>query len=354
MSRPPDPLVVGRDLAGGVEEPFALGHRVAMLRYQGVVLRLLGAAGTLLSVVAITFLLIHLAPGDPVTALVGEYGGASPEVMVDLRARFGLDRPLGIQFGLYVWNVLHGNLGRSFRFEMPVLHLVFDRLPATLILMGISISLFTMIGITIGIYSATHADSVTDNIVRALVVIGYSVPVFWLGQILIYVFAVRLSLFPVLGIASFQTAPGFFPKMLDVLWHLVLPATALGAWNLATTQRFMRTSLLQVLHEDYIRTAMAKGVPWRRVIFRHALRNALLPVVTMTGLSFATMLTGAALTETVFGWPGLGRLMFEAIGARDRPVLLGLLLVSAAMAIAVDAVTDLAYGALDPRLQSTI
>jgi len=315
-----------------------------------IVSRVLVTAGMLVGVITLSFLLIHLAPGDAVTALVGEFGGASPQFLAELRERFGLDRPLVIQYGLYLWNVLHGDLGQSFRFQMPVARLILERLPATLLLLGASIVVFTALGVLAGVYAATHEDSVGDHATRLLAVLGYSVPVFWLAQLFINFLAVRLAIFPVMGIRSLFVEPSIVPRIVDILWHLVLPATALGLWNLATTQRFMRTSLVQALQEDYIRTARSKGLASGRVIYRHAMRNALLPVVTMTGLSFATMLAGAALTETVFSWPGLGRLMFEAVAARDRPVLLGLLLTGSIVAILADAVTDAIHGALDPRV----
>lgn len=311
--------------------------------------RLASASGLILAVITCSFLLIHLAPGDPVGALVSQYGGASPDVIAALRRQFGLDRPLYIQYGLYVWNIVHGNLGQSFQFQLPVGDVIAERLPATLMLLGSSIVVFTVAGVVAGVYSAVHANSAVDNATRFFVVLAYAVPVFWLAQLLIYAFAVKWPLFPVMGDQSFFVAPGLLPRVSDALWHLVLPATALGMWNLAITQRFMRSSMAQAMHQDYVRTAFAKGLSRTRVFYRHALRNALAPVVTMTGLSFATLMAGAALTETVFGWPGVGRLMFQAITGRDRPLLLGLLVVGSAVTIIADSLADFMYGLLDPR-----
>jgi peptide/nickel transport system permease protein len=314
-----------------------------------VLRRALSVLFLLWGVVTLGFVLVHAAPGDPVSALVGEIGGASPEYVAQLRARYGFDQPILVQYGLYLWNVAHLDLGMSVRFQVPVWDLFQERLPATLLLLVGSIVVFSLLGIAAGTFAAVRAGSAADAIVRVLVVAAYALPVFWLAQLLIYVFAVRFDLFPVMGMGSLFLRGGFGAKALDLLWHLVLPMTALGAWHLAVTQRFVRTSLLDVLKQDFVRTARAKGLSRRRVIYGHALRNALLPVVTITGISFGTMLTGAALTEIVFGWPGLGRLILDAVLGRDRPLLIGLLLISAALTIVVDALTELVQTLIDPR-----
>jgi peptide/nickel transport system permease protein len=310
------------------------------------------AVALILSVVVLAFVLIHLAPGTPMDALADQYGGASPELLQTIKSRFGLDRPWIVQLGLYVWNVMHGDLGQSFQFSVPVGQLILDRLPATLLLLGTAISVFALLGVILGVYSATHMNSVADNALRIVVVLAYAVPVFWFAQLLVYAFAVRYPLFPVMGMRSIAFGPtSGLAVLTDTLWHLVLPAAALGVWHLAVTQRFTRSSMVQTLTQDFIRTAQAKGLSRRTILFRHALRNALLPVVTMTGLSFAALLAGAALTETVFGWPGVGRLMYEAVIGRDRPLILGLLIAGSAVTIVADAVADLVNGLLDPRLR---
>ena len=313
------------------------------------------ATALVLSVVVLAFVLIHLAPGTPIDALADQYGGASPELLQTIKSRFGLDRPWIVQLGLYVWNVLQGNLGQSFQFSVPVGQLILDRLPATLLLLGTAISVFAVIGVVLGVYSATHLNSFGDNALRVAVILAYAVPVFWLAQLLVYAFAVRYALFPVMGMRSlaFGPTPGV-TAVTDTLWHLMLPAVALGVWHLAVTQRFTRSSMVQVLTQDYIRTAQAKGLSRRTILYRHALRNALLPVVTMTGLSFAALLAGAALTETVFGWPGVGRLMYEAVIGRDRPLIVGLLIAGSAVAIVADAAADFVNGLLDPRLRTPL
>jgi peptide/nickel transport system permease protein len=303
-------------------------------------------------VVTLSFVLVHAAPGDPISALVGEIGGASPEYIADLRARYGFDQPILVQYGLYLWRVAHLDLGMSVRFQAPVWDLFQERLPATLLLLAGSIAVFSAIGIAAGTFSAVRAGSLADGVVRVLVVAAYSLPVFWLAQLLISLFAVRLGLFPVMGMGSLFMRGGFGARTLDLLWHLALPMTALGAWHMAVTQRFVRTSLLEVLKQDFVRTATAKGLSRRRVLYGHALRHALLPVVTITGISFGTMLTGAALTEIVFGWPGLGRLILDAVLGRDRPLLLGLLLISATLTILVDALTEIVQGLVDPRTRA--
>jgi len=317
----------------------------------GLARRCLSVAALLLVMVTLSFLLIHLAPGDPISALVGENGGASPEFIARLRQDYGLDQPLYAQYFAYLAKVLTGDLGYSMRFGMPVWDLFAERLPATLLLLVTSIVVFSFIGTLAGIVAAVHEGSLLDTALRVVVVLCFSLPVFWLAQLLIYAFAVRLGVFPVMGMRSLFLSGGWPARVADAAWHLVLPATALGAWHMAVTQRFVRTSLIQVLREDYIRTAHAKGLAPHRVLYRHALRNALLPVVTVTGISFGTMLTGATLTEIVFNWPGLGRLILDAVLGRDRTLLIGLLLISSVLTIAVDALTGVVQNALDPRLR---
>lgn len=313
--------------------------------------RIASVAGLLWAVVTLSFLMMQLAPGDPISALVGESGGASPEFIARLRAEYGLDQPIWTQYLLYLGKLLGGDLGHSMRFGVPVWDLFAERLPATLLLLVSSIVVFSLIGMLAGIVAAVHEGTIIDTALRIVVVLCFSLPVFWLAQLLIYVFAVNLGVFPVMGMRSLFVSGGVGARTADILWHLILPATALGAWHLAVTQRFVRTSLIQVLREDYIRTAHAKGLTPRRVLYHHALRNALLPVVTVTGLSFGTMLTGATLTEIVFNWPGLGRLILDAVLGRDRTLIIGLLLISSVLTITVDALTKLLQNAIDPRMR---
>ena len=314
--------------------------------------RALSVVGLLWAIVTLSFLLIHLAPGDPISSLVGENGGASPEFIAKLRLEYGLDQPFIVQYGDYLGKLLHGDLGYSIRFQTPVWDLFAQRLPATLLLLVSSIMVFSILGMVAGVYSAVNEGSVFDTVLRIFVVLCFSLPVFWLAQLLIYAFAVKLQIFPVMGMRSLFASGGAFGKVLDVVWHLVLPATVLGTWHMAVTQRFVRTSLLQVLQEDYIRTARAKGLTSRRILYRHALRNALLPVITITGISFGTMLTGATLTEIVFNWPGLGRLILDAVLGRDRPLLIGLLIISSVLTIVVDALTGIVQNFMDPRTRT--
>ncbi|AYD02590.1 ABC transporter permease [Neorhizobium sp. NCHU2750] len=316
---------------------------IALLR------RLLSVIGLLWAIVTLSFILIHLAPGDPIQSLVGENGGASPEFIARMRAEYGLDQPIFVQYWHYLAKLCVGDLGYSIRFQTPVWDLFAERLPATLLLLASSIVVFSLLGTVAGVYSAVNEGSFGDIALRIFVVLAFSLPVFWLAQLLIYALAVKASVFPVMGMRSLFIRGGEWTKAVDVAWHLVLPATALGAWHMAVTQRFVRTSLLQVLREDYIRTARAKGLASQQVLYRHALRNALLPVVTITGISFGTMLTGATLTEMVFNWPGLGRLILDAVLGRDRPLLIGLLLISSVLTIVVDALTGIVQNMLDPR-----
>lgn len=317
----------------------------------GLAHRVISALGLLWALVTLSFLLIHLAPGDPISALVAESGGASPEFIARMRAEYGLDQPIWVQYLAYLGKLLSGDLGHSMRFGMPVWDLFAERLPATLLLLVSSIVVFSLLGMLAGVVAAVHEGRAIDTALRVFVVLAFSLPVFWLAQLLISVFAVRLGVFPVMGMRSLFISGGTVARIADVAWHLVLPATALGAWHMAVTQRFVRTSLIQVLQEDYIRTAHAKGLAPRRVLYHHALRNALLPVVTVTGISFGTMLTGATLTEIVFNWPGLGRLILDAVLGRDRTLLIGLLLISSVLTIIVDVLTGVVQNALDPRMR---
>jgi len=324
--------------------------RQALLRLAIAFLRrALSVVGLLWAIVTLSFLLIHLAPGDPISSFVGENGGASPEFIAKMRLEYGLDQPLIVQYGHYLAKLAVGDLGYSIRFQMPVWDLFAERLPGTLLLLLSSIIVFSIVGTLAGIYSAVNEGSVVDTLLRLFVVLCFSLPVFWLAQLLIYGLAVKVAVFPVMGMRSLFVSGGVLGRFLDVAWHLILPATVLGTWHMAVTQRFVRTSLLQVLQEDYIRTARAKGLTNRRVLYHHALRNALLPVITITGISFGTMLTGATLTEIVFNWPGLGRLILDAVLGRDRPLLIGLLLISSVLTIVVDALTSVVQSLLDPR-----
>jgi len=312
--------------------------------------RMAHAVPLVLGVVVVNFTLIHLAPGDPILALIGEFQ-ASPEFVQSVRQQFGLDRPLAVQLGLYVLNLLRGDFGFSFAFKQPVLEVILDRVPATLLLMGAALLYATLCGALFGVISSRRQYSHTDNFFTLVSLVGYSMPVFWLGQIFLILFGLTLPIFPAQGMESLRESYTGLARGLDILHHLVLPAFTLGLGYLAVDVRFTRASMIEVMSQDYIRTARAKGVSEQAVFYKHALRNALIPLVTITGLNFGFLLAGAVLTETVFAWPGLGRLMYDSIYARDYPVLMGMFVVISMMVIVVNLITDIVYSVLDPRIR---
>ncbi len=308
------------------------------------------AVPLLLAVIVLNFLIIHLAPGDPIQTLIGDFP-ASPEYIAKMRAQFGLDRPLWEQLWHYVSQVVQGDLGFSFANRRPVQELLVERLANTLILTVSALLFATTLGVVLGISAARRPRSLVDNLVTVVSLAGFSIPVFWLGQIVILLFAVTLDWLPAQGMTSSRESFQGFDYVVDVAKHLVLPALALSLRYLVSTARLTRSSMLEALRSDYIVTARAKGVRATRMLYVHALPNALLPVVTSVGYNFGYVLAGSALIETVFSWPGLGRLLYDAMLARDTPVILGIFLVGAGTAVAANLITDLAYGWLDPRIR---
>ena len=292
----------------------------------------------LLGVSILVFLLIHLAPGDPVIAQLGLH--PTPETVERLRASLGLNDPLPVQYLIWLNRTLHGDLGISLYAHAPVTDLIIQRFPTTLALTVFSIGLALLIGLPLGVVSATHRDTVIDNVGRVFAIIGVSIPVFWLGFLLILVLAVQVRIFPPGGSVD-QYGPV----------ALVLPSITLGASFVGVIVRFTRASMLEVLGQDYVRTARAKGLAPLAVDYRHALGNALIPLVTVIGLQVGLLLSGAVLTETVFSLPGLGLLMTNAVAARDYPLILGSVLVVAVLVVLTNLVVDLLYGLLDPRLR---
>jgi peptide/nickel transport system permease protein len=314
------------------------------------ILRRLGMALPLLvGIVTINFTIIQLAPGDPVSVLVGEFP-APPEYVAQLRHDLGLDRPAPERYVRYMASLAHGDLGFSFRNRRPVAEVIFSRLPNTLLLMTSGIILAGVVGVALGVLASLRPYSLLDNVSSVLALVGYSVPVFWLGQVLLVVFAVELGWFPVQGISSIDSPEGL-GHVWDVAWHLALPMAALALRYLAVNTRITRASMLDEFQRDFIVTARAKGISNRQVVLKHALRNALIPVVTVIGFDFGFILTGSVLVETIFAWPGIGRLLFESLTARDYPVILGIFLIGGATAVIANLLTDVAYAALDPRIR---
>ncbi|MDQ3459859.1 MAG: ABC transporter permease [Deinococcota bacterium] len=311
--------------------------------------RVLQAVPLILGATIVTFVLIHVAPGDPILALAGEDGDAGYYAM--MRERFGLDRPLWEQLVIYLRGVVSGDLGFSYRHNQPALAVILSRLPATLLLMAPALLLAIVCGITLGVLAANRAHSLTDASVTILSLLGQAVPVFWLAQLLLLVFAFQLELFPVQGMTSARHRFEGLRYALDVAHHMALPVAALTVQYLAPIARVTRASLVEVLGHDFIQTGLSKGLSRRQVLVRHALPNALLPVVTIIGGQVGFMLTGAVLTETVFAWPGLGRLLLSAMLNRDLAIITAMFLLLSVAVIVSTLIVDILYAVLDPRIR---
>ena len=313
--------------------------------------RIFNAAALILAVVILNFLLIHIAPGDIVDTIAGEMGGISQELITEIRADYGLDKPLYEQLALYVSKILQGDLGHSFFYDVPVVDLIWDALPQTLLLVITALTLALVIGTVFGVIAARRPNGAFSHFITVLALIGFSAPVFWTGIMFLIAFASFIPLFPPAGMADPGLEPGSQDYYLDVLHHMVLPVVTLALIYLAFYSRLSRASMLDVLGSDYVRTARAKGLSDRVVIYKHALRNALIPIVTIAGLQFAQILSGAVLVEAVFTWPGLGTLALEAILRRDGPTILGILFFSAVVVVIFNLLTDLTYNLIDPRIR---
>ncbi|WP_072392852.1 ABC transporter permease [Hyphomicrobium sp. CS1BSMeth3] len=314
--------------------------------------RLSYAAVLVLAVLVLNFLLIRLAPGDPIETLAGQMGGMTEEIRAELQRAYGLDKPLPAQLGIYLSRAISGDLGHSYFFNLPVTQLILERVPATLLLVMTALFLAVLAGTTLGVMASRRPNGLLSQIITVVSVVGYSAPVFWTGMLLIILFASIIPILPVSGMRAAVVRQGVFADMLDVAHHLVLPSLSLAIVYLAQYGRLTRASMLDVLGADYIRTARAKGLTENTVYFRHALRNALLPVITIVGLQFGNMLAGAIVVETVFNWPGLGRLAFDSVLRRDYPTLLGLLFFSSLLVIVVNQLTDMCYRLADPRIRT--
>ncbi|MGI4858478.1 MAG: ABC transporter permease subunit [Janthinobacterium lividum] len=333
-----------------------------MLRF---ILRRLGmVVPTFIGITLLAFALIHLIPGDPVEIMMGERG-IDPAAHALALKQLGLDQPLPVQYGRYLWQALHGNLGQSLLSHTSVLSEFGARFPATVELSLCALLFAIVIGLPIGVAAALKRGSALDHGVMGAALTGYSMPIFWWGLILIMFFSVKLGWTPVSGrIAVEYDVPTVTGFMLIDGWlstdpgawrsavsHLILPAIVLGTIPLAVIARMTRSSMLEVLREDYIRTARAKGLSRARVVVVHALRNALVPVITVIGLQVGTLLAGAVLTETIFSWPGVGKWLIDAISRRDYPVVQGGILLIALLVIVVNLCVDLLYGVLNPRVR---
>ena len=316
--------------------------------------RIVQGLALVLAVVVLNFVLVHAAPGDPVETIAGASGGMSPELMAQLRTQYGLDKPLPVQLGVYLGKVLSGDLGYSYFFNLPVISMIAERVPATLLLVISSVLLAFVVGTTLGVLSSRKPNGLLSQFITVLSMVGFAAPVFWMGIMLVILFASVFPILPVSGMRAVDSSGGASVKdVIDVLYHLVLPTLTLSLVYLAQYSRLARSSMLDVLGSDFIRTARAKGLADRVVMYKHALRNALLPVVTILGLQFGNVMAGAILVETVFNWPGLGRLAFDSVLRRDYPTILGVLLFSSIVVIVMNILTDLAYRMIDPRIKAS-
>ena len=315
--------------------------------------RLTQGLALVFAVVVLNFVLVHAAPGDPVETIAGASGGMDEKLQAELRAMYGLDQPLPVQLGIYLGKVVRGDLGYSYFFNLPVSDLILERVPATLLLVLTSVLTAFLIGTALGVLSSRKPNGWLSQLINVMSLVGFAAPVFWMGMLLIILLASIFPVFPVSGMRGIESSGVGWADVVDVLHHLVLPAFTLGLVYLAQYSRLSRAAMLDVLGADYIRTARAKGLPERLVLYKHALRNAVLPVVTILGLQFGNVLAGAIVVETVFNWPGLGRLAFESVLRRDYPTILGVLLFSSIVVIVMNQVTDLCYRLIDPRIKTS-
>ena len=314
-------------------------------------MRLFYAVILLIAVLVLNFSMMHLAPGDVADTISQSMGGADEELLTQIRADYGLDQPFLVQLGRYIGNVLQFDLGYSFFYNKPVTSLILERLPATLLLVFVAQILALFIGVVLGVISARKPNGIASHFVTMLALFGYSAPVFWTGILLLIGFSLNIPIFPVAGMRDITIEGGFWVHFLDVARHMVLPVITLGSIFLALYSRLSRATMMEVLGSDYVRTAKAKGLTEREVVYKHALKNSLSPVITLAGLQFSAVISGAVLVEAVFSWPGLGTLAFQSIIARDTPTILGILFFSALVVIVGNILTDLALRLVDPRMR---
>ena len=305
----------------------------------------------LLAIVVLNFFLIRLAPGDPALVMAGEAGAGDEAFIAQLREKFALDQPLPSQLGAYLGSIATLDLGYSVRQQLPVATLIGERLPATLLLTGSAFAVSLSLGVLLGALAARRAGTLADTAITGLALLFYATPLFWVSLMAILLFSVRLDWLPSFGFETVGAGYTGLARALDIAHHLVLPAMTLGLFFMAVYVRMTRSSMLEVSRLDFVKTARAKGLTEGVIQRRHILRNALLPVVTLAGLQAGTLVGGAVLTETVFAWPGIGRLMYEALLQRDYNLLLGVFVVSSAMVLVFNLVTDVVYRAVDPRIE---
>lgn len=313
--------------------------------------RLVKAAAILIAIVVMNFFLVHAAPGDPAMVMAGEAGAADEKFVTQLREQFGLDRPLYEQLGTYVGKVVQGDLGFSYRQQRPVWDILAERLPATLVLTLTAFILALAAGVALGTLAAITVGTWADSAITVVALLAYATPIYWIGLMLSLFFSIQLGWLPAFGYETIGAGYTGLAHVADVAVHLILPVITLALFYMASYARLTRASMLEVRSLDFVKTAKAKGLSQSRIVTRHVLRNAILPVITVAGIQAGQLVGGSILIETVFAWPGIGRLAFEAVLQRDYQVLLGIFLVTSIMVILFNILTDILYGLVDPRIQ---
>lgn len=313
--------------------------------------RLLKSLLVLAMIAIFNFFLVRAAPGDPAEVMAGLSGGADPETLARLREDFGLDKPLSTQLVDHLTGIAGFDLGYSHRRQEPVSKLILEHLPATLLLTVTAFLLALASGVYLGVQAASRVGSWNDSLITLAALVVYATPGFWVGLMLVLLFSVQLEWLPAFGFESVGAGHAGVARCVDILRHLALPAATLGLFYTAIYARLTRASVLEVSHMDFVKTARAKGMPERTVIRRHVLRNALLPVITLAGLQAGSLIGGAVLIETVFAWPGIGRLAFDALVQRDYNLLLGVFFVGSIVVVAINLLTDIVYSVVDPRIE---
>ena len=322
-----------------------------MATLEFVARRLVWAVFVILGIIIVNFILLRLAPGDPAAIMAGQAGATDEQYIAQLRAQFGLDRPLHVQLYTYIFDVARLDLGFSARQQVPVADLIMQRMPATLLLTGVAFLFSLGVGILLGALASRRAGGWADSFITVLALAAYATPIYWLGLMLILLFSVWLGWLPAYGMATIGGGAGGLAYSLDVARHLLMPALTLGLFYMAVYARLTRASMLEVQDQDFVKTAKAKGLPDWRITRAHVLRNAVLPVISYAGFQAGHLVGGAVLVETVFGWPGIGRLAFDALLQRDYNLLLGVFLFTAIMVIVFNIITDIVYTLVDPRIE---
>jgi peptide/nickel transport system permease protein len=322
---------------------------VATLEF--VARRLVWAVFVIVGIIIVNFILLRLAPGDPAAIMAGQAGATDEQYIAQLRAQFGLDRPLHVQLYTYIFDVARLDLGFSARQQVPVADLILQRMPATLLLTGVAFLFSLGVGILLGALASRRAGGWADSFITVMALAAYATPIYWLGLMLILLFSVWLGWLPAYGMATIGGGAGGLAYSLDVARHLLMPALTLGLFYMAVYARLTRASMLEVQDQDFVKTAKAKGLPDWRITRAHVLRNAVLPVISYAGFQAGHLVGGAVLVETVFGWPGIGRLAFDALLQRDYNLLLGVFLFTAIMVIVFNIITDIVYTLVDPRIE---